>query len=120
MQLTNMLFKTPESKHGGDLVAFNIWRGRDHGLPGYNAYRELLGLRKAKSFSEMNDVLTPDVMSIYCSTIILKILLIIVFHRLLIKWRLYTKLQMRLISSWLGWLRKWNLLAEFLDQPSCT
>nr|CAH0110491.1 unnamed protein product [Daphnia galeata] len=59
--LTNMLFKTPESKHGGDLVAFNIWRGRDHGLPGYNAYRELLGLRKAKSFSEMNDVLTPDV-----------------------------------------------------------
>ena len=51
MQLTNMLFKTPESKHGGDLVAFNIWRGRDHGLPGYNAYRELLGLRKAKSFT---------------------------------------------------------------------
>ena len=70
MQLTNMLFKTPESKHGGDLVAFNIWRGRDHGLPGYNAYRELLGLRKAKSFSEMNDVLTPDVKCTYCSTII--------------------------------------------------
>ncbi|XP_057375088.1 peroxidase-like [Daphnia carinata] len=58
--LTNMLFKTPESKHGGDLVAFNVWRGRDHGLPGYNAYRELFGLRKAKTFSELNDLFTPE------------------------------------------------------------
>uniref|UniRef100_A0A0P5QUM0 Chorion peroxidase n=1 Tax=Daphnia magna TaxID=35525 RepID=A0A0P5QUM0_9CRUS len=58
--LTNMLFKTPESKHGGDLIAFNIWRGRDHGLPGYNAYRGLFGLRKAKTFSELNDLFTPE------------------------------------------------------------
>lgn len=61
LQLTNMLFKTPESKHGGDLIAFNIWRGRDHGLPGYNAYRGLFGLRKAKTFSELNDLFTPEV-----------------------------------------------------------
>jgi len=58
--LTNMLFKRPEAKHGGDLVAFNIWRGRDHGLPGYNFYRELFGLKKAKTFAELSDLFTPD------------------------------------------------------------
>ena len=56
-----MLFKTPEAKHGGDLVAFNVWRGRDHGLPGYNSYRQLFGQKKVKSFGELNDVFTPDV-----------------------------------------------------------
>ena len=56
-----MLFKTSEAKHGGDLVAFNVWRGRDHGLPGYNTYRQLCGMKKVKGFSELNDVFTPDV-----------------------------------------------------------
>lgn len=58
-----MLFKRPEAKHGGDLVAFNIWRGRDHGLPGYNFYRELFGLKKAKTFAELSDLFTPDVLN---------------------------------------------------------
>jgi peroxidase len=48
-------------KYGGDLVAFNVWRGRDHGLPGYNTYRELFGLPKAKKFTDLADVLSPDV-----------------------------------------------------------
>lgn len=56
-----MLFKTPEAKHGGDLIAFNVWRGRDHGLPGYNAYRELFGFKKAKTFNELSDVFSPEV-----------------------------------------------------------
>lgn len=37
---------------GKDLVAINIQRGRDHGIPGYNAFREKCGLAKANHFSD--------------------------------------------------------------------
>jgi len=60
-ELTNKLLKMRGEKYGGDLVAFNVWRGRDHGLPGYNTYRELFGLPKAKKFTDLADVLSPDV-----------------------------------------------------------
>ena len=43
----------PNSKTGLDLVALNIQRGRDHGLPGYTAYLERLGRRKPKSFDDL-------------------------------------------------------------------
>ena len=38
-----------------DLVALNIQRGRDHGLPGYNAFRELCGLKRVASFDYLSD-----------------------------------------------------------------
>jgi len=60
-ELTDKLLKRAEEKYGGDLVAFNIWRARDHGLPGYNTYRQLFGLPKAATFQDLGDVISPDV-----------------------------------------------------------
>jgi len=38
-EVTNTLFKKPGNRFGVDLVAFNIQRGRDFGLPGFMEYR---------------------------------------------------------------------------------
>ena len=53
----NRLFETDDpDKIALDLVALNIQRGRDHGLPGYTAYREELGRGKPKSFDELDQI----------------------------------------------------------------
>ncbi|XP_071181889.1 peroxidase-like protein isoform X2 [Mytilus edulis] len=52
-QVRNHLFETefePPS-NGFDLAAFNIQRGRDHGIPGYNKFREFCGLYPATMFN---------------------------------------------------------------------
>ena len=49
----NHLFEVNPLEGGMDLVALNIQRGRDHGLPGYTAYLERLGRRKPKNFDDL-------------------------------------------------------------------
>jgi len=47
-----------------DLMAVNIQRGRDHGLPDYNTARAAFGLPKWESFTEFaknHSQISPDV-----------------------------------------------------------
>ena len=56
--IINHLFemKGNEKATAMDLVALNIQRGRDHGVPGYNSYRAVCpGLKRATKFDDLID-----------------------------------------------------------------
>ncbi|KAK7105906.1 chorion peroxidase-like [Littorina saxatilis] len=69
-EVTGHLFE-PEDQphnapsHGLDLVALNIQRGRDHGLPPYNKYREFCGLPAVTSFNEFGSDLGKRLAHVY-------------------------------------------------------
>ena len=54
--LRDHLFESRPGRGGLDLVAVNIQRGRDHGLPGYNKYKEICTGEKAKDFNDLRSV----------------------------------------------------------------
>ncbi|KAF8782735.1 Chorion peroxidase like protein [Argiope bruennichi] len=58
-QLKNQLFN--DSGYGLDIIALNIQRGRDHGLPGYNEWREYCGLPRLRNFKELENIMEPTV-----------------------------------------------------------
>ncbi|MCP9265490.1 Chorion peroxidase [Dirofilaria immitis] len=54
----NHLFqKSADPYTGMDLPALNIQRGRDHGIPPYNSYREMCGMHRARNFDDLKDVM---------------------------------------------------------------
>jgi peroxidase len=51
------LFEEHNTGFGMDLISLNLQRGREHGLPGYNEYREVCGLKRINSFEELDEVM---------------------------------------------------------------
>ncbi|EEC16694.1 peroxidase, putative [Ixodes scapularis] len=58
-ELTDHLFE-PALVVAQDLASFNIQRGRDHGLPGYNRWRQFCNLTKASNFHDLRHEITSD------------------------------------------------------------
>lgn len=54
-QVRNLLILSPElRKVRMDLLSINIQRGRDQGIPGFNALRECYGLPRFSDFSQIS------------------------------------------------------------------
>ncbi|XP_011700902.1 PREDICTED: uncharacterized protein LOC105457760 isoform X2 [Wasmannia auropunctata] len=63
-EVTNHLFEQSGIPHSGvDLIALNIHRARDHGLPSYNHYRALCNLKKATTFEDLSREMAPEVIA---------------------------------------------------------
>jgi len=60
--IRNHLFESSPGRGGLDLVAVNVQRGRDHGLPGYNQYREICMVKggKAREWSDLRSSMDPQ------------------------------------------------------------
>lgn len=60
-EVTNHLFEERKKPLSGmDLIALNVQRARDHGLPSYNQYRAKCNLTKAKRFEDLADEIPPE------------------------------------------------------------
>ena len=67
IQVRNHLFEGSPNPHekqglGLDLVALNIQRGRDHGIPGYIEYRKICQVGPFASFDDLHSNISPEVL----------------------------------------------------------
>ncbi|XP_055548118.1 uncharacterized protein LOC129731820 [Wyeomyia smithii] len=63
-EVTNHLFEDRRIPFSGiDLVALNIQRARDHGIPSYNNYRALCNLKRAQNWEDLSREMPPEVIS---------------------------------------------------------
>ena len=55
VQVANHLFEQEEQKEtwGFDLFAYNLQRGRDHGIPAYVHFRDICNLSPVSNFTEL-------------------------------------------------------------------
>ncbi|XP_071515690.1 salivary peroxidase/catechol oxidase isoform X1 [Panulirus ornatus] len=64
-EVTNHLFEEVHEKFGVDLVAFNLQRGREFGVPGYGAWRRFCGLEPILSFGALSSYMTNNTAAMY-------------------------------------------------------
>jgi hypothetical protein len=63
-EVTNHLFEDRKIPFSGiDLVALNVQRARDHGVPSYNNYRALCNLKRAQTWEDLSREIPPEVIS---------------------------------------------------------
>ncbi|KAH8330422.1 hypothetical protein KR067_002262 [Drosophila pandora] len=60
-QIKHFLFRR-NMPFGSDLRSLDIQRNRDHGLASYNDMREFCGLRRAHSWEEYGDLISPPIL----------------------------------------------------------
>ena len=56
----NHLFEASKDGGGFDLVAINIQRGRDHGVPGYTKYLEICAGTKVQDWEDLQGIVKPE------------------------------------------------------------
>ncbi|KAG6445361.1 hypothetical protein O3G_MSEX003849 [Manduca sexta] len=63
-EVTNHLFEDRRIPFSGvDLIALNIQRARDHGIPSYNNYRALCNLKRATTFDDLAREIPDEVIA---------------------------------------------------------
>ncbi|KAL7044613.1 hypothetical protein ACKWTF_002002 [Chironomus riparius] len=63
-EVTNHLFEDVKIPFSGiDLVALNVHRGRDHGIPSYNHYRALCNLKRAQTWDDLSREIPTEVIN---------------------------------------------------------
>ena len=58
--IRNHLFEASKDGGGFDLVAINIQRGRDHGVPGYTKYLEICGGTNVQDWEDLRGLMKPE------------------------------------------------------------